>query len=379
MVRLFSYFIMEGCVAMYLKRLSHISSLIFLLLLVVLLIGCTPLAKNAAETQEIEPVTKTAFLMGTIVKITIYDEVKEVEPIFKKVFDRISEIEDKMTINKGTEKSEIIQLNNEAGNGYSKLSQDTFYVLEKGKYYSELSNGKYDITIGPLVKLWNIGTDEARLPEEIEINNTLPLVNFKNLILDKENLSAKLNIPGMIVDLGSIAKGYAADEAANILEEAGIEHAIINLGGNILTLNTKPDATYWRLGLQDPLEPRGDYMGVVMLNDQALVSSGTYERYFELNGKRYHHILNPKTGYPEENSILSVSIITKDSIDADGLSTAIFLLGLEEGMQMIEDLPSTEAIFITSDKKVYYSSGIDEKNFKIIKDEYQLQKLEVIK
>ena len=370
---------MEVCVAMNLKKLSPISPLIFLLLLAVLLVGCTPLTKNTAETQEIEPVAKTAFLMGTIVKITIYDEVKEVEPIFQKVFDGISEIEDRMTINKGNEKSEIMQLNNEAGKEYSKLSPDTFYLLEKGKYYSEISNGKYDITIGPLVKLWNIGTEEARLPKEIEINNTLPLVNYKNLILDKENLSAKLNIPGMMVDLGSIAKGYAADEAAKILEEAGIEHAIINLGGNILTLNTKPDGTYWRFGLQDPLQPRGDYMGIVMLNEQALVSSGTYERYSELNGKRYHHILNPKTGYPEENSILSVSIITKDSIDADGLSTAIFLLGLEEGMQKIEDLPNTEAIFITSDKKVYHSSGIDEKNFKITKEEYRLQRLEVIK
>ena len=366
---------MEVFVAMYLKKLSPLSSLIFLLLLAVLLVGCT----NIAETQEIKPVSKTAFLMGTIVKITIYDQVKEAESIFQKVFARISDIEDRMTINKGTEKSEIIQLNKKAGKEYSKLSPDTFYVLEKGKYYSEISNGKYDITIGPLVKLWNIGTEEARLPEEIELNNTMPLVNYKNLILDKENLSAELKIPGMIVDLGSIAKGYAADEAAKILEQAGIEHAIINLGGNILTLNTKPDSTYWRLGLQDPLKPRGDYMGIIMLNDQALVSSGIYERYFELNGKRYHHILNPKTGYPEENSILSVSIITKDSIDADGLSTAIFLLGLEEGMQIIEDLPNTEAIFITSDKKVYYSSGIDEKNFKIIKEEYRLQRLEVIK
>jgi len=119
-------------------------------------------------------------------------------------------------------------------------------------------------------------------------------------------------------------------------------------------------------------------MGIVMLNDQALVSSGIYERNFELNGKRYHHILNPKTGYPEENSILSVSIITKNSIDADGLSTVLFLLGLREGMQMIEDLHSTEAIFITSDKNVYLSSGIDKKNFKNIKDDYRLQRLDVI-
>ncbi|MBM4763036.1 FAD:protein FMN transferase [Bacillus sp. B15-48] len=364
---------------MDLKKLSPNTSLFFLLLLVVLLAGCTPQIKNAAEAQKIEPVVKTEFLMGTVVKITIYDEVKEVESIFQKVFDRISEIEDKMTINENTEKSEITQLNNMAGIEYSKLSPETLYVMEKGRYYSEISNGKYDLTIGPLVKLWNIGTDEARLPGEIEIQNTMPLVNYENLILDKDNHRAKLNVPGMIVDVGSIAKGYAADEAAKILEEAGIKHALINLGGNILALNTKPDNTDWKLGLQDPLKLRGEYMGIVMLNDQALVSSGIYERYFELDGERFHHILNPKTGYPEENSILSVSIIAKDSIDADGLSTTIFLLGLEEGMQLIEDLPTTEAIFITSDKMVYHSSGIDENNFKITKEEYQLQGTGVIK
>lgn len=364
---------------MRLKRLSPISSMTFLLFLVVLLVGCTPITNNTEATQKIEPAEESNFLMGTIAKITIFDEDKKVEPIFQKAFDRISEIEDRMTMNGDSEKSEIIQLNNMAGKEFSRLSPDTFYVLEKGKYYSEVSNGKYDITIGPLVNLWNIGSEDARIPEEIEIKNTLPLINYENLILDKETLSAKLNTPGMIVDLGSIAKGYAADEAAKILEEEGIKHAIVNLGGNIVVLNKKPDGTNWRLGLQDPLQPRGNYMGIVMLNDQTLVTSGTYERYLEVDGKKYHHILSPETGYPEENSIISISIITKASIDADGLSTTIFLLGIEEGMQLIEDLPNTEAIFITSDKKVYSSSGINEENFKITKEEYQLQSLEVIK
>ncbi len=354
---------------MYIKKILPLKYLITFLILISFLAGCT----STKNQTEIKPVSETAFLMGTMAKITIYDELED-KQIFQKVFDRISQIEDRMTINDDNEKSEIMQLNNSGGQAYTKLSADTFYVLEKGKYYSELSNSKFDITIGPLVKLWNIGTESARIPDAMEIEKTLHLINHQNLLLDKGNLSAKLNNAGMIVDLGGIAKGYAADEAAKILREAGIEHAIINLGGNILTLNTKPDGSYYRLGLQDPLEPRGDYMGIVMLNNQALVSSGTYERYFELDGKRYHHILNPKTGYPEENAIFSISIVTEDSVDADALSTVIFLLGLEEGMQMIETLPNTEAIFITSDKKVYTSSGINDSNFEIVKDEYQLQK-----
>lgn len=237
-------------------------------------------------------------------------------------------------------------LNQAAGKEYTQLSPDTFYVLEKGKYFSELSGGKFDITIGPLVKLWNIGADKAAIPRESEIKAKASLVNYKDLLLNKQNLSAKLNTPGMMVDLGGIAKGYAADEAIRVIKEAGYQHAMVNIGGNVLTLNTKPDGGYWRLGLQDPLKPRGEYMGIVKLNNQTLVTSGSYERYFEVDGKRYHHILNPQTGYPEENSILSVSIITKVSIDADALSTTIFMLGLEKGMQLIENLPDTEAIFI---------------------------------
>ena len=345
---------------------------LIILLFVALLAGCTPLAKDTGDSQEYEPVSESEFLMGTVVKLTIFDEAEEAEALFRKAFERIAEIEEKMTINDEHEKSEITRLNQEAGKGFVKLSPETFYVLEKGKYYSEISNGKYDITIGPLVKLWNIGSDEARVPRKTEIENTLSLVNYQNLLLDKEKMSARLAVPGMIVDLGSIAKGYAADETAKILKEAGIKHAIVNLGGNILVLNERPDGTPWRIGLQDPFTARGDYMGIVKLEDESLVTSGTYERYFEDGGKRYHHILNPETGYPEENSLLSVSIITKNSIDADGLSTATFLLGLEKGMQFIEGLPDTEAIFITSDKKVYVTSGISKEKFEITKEEYQL-------
>ena len=166
---------------MHLRKLSPISSLCLLILVVVLLVGCNPQSKKTVKSQEIEPVSKTAFLMGTIVKITIFDEVNEVDPIFQQAFDRISEIEGKMTINEDDLKSEIMHLNHEAGKEYVEMSPETFYVLEKGKYYSEISHGKYDITIGPLVKLWNIGSEDAGLPEEIEIKNTLPLVNYKNL------------------------------------------------------------------------------------------------------------------------------------------------------------------------------------------------------
>ena len=343
---------------------------LIVLLVGILMIGCTQTSET--KVKEIEPVAETTFLMGTVAKITIYDEVKDKE-IFQKIFDKITDIEQRMTINEKYPDSEIIKLNNASGKEYVKLSEDTFYVLEKAKYYSGLSQGKFDITIGPVVKLWNIGSDKARVPSDEEIAAKLPLVDYNQLLLDKENMRAKLNQEGMIVDLGAIAKGYAADVAAGILKEAGIKHAIVNLGGNVVALNTKPDGSLWRLGLQDPYEPRGTSMGVVLLNDQTLVSSGTYERYFEQDGKRYHHLLDPVTGYPGDNGLVSVSIVTKQSCDADALSTGAFLLGLEEGLKLIEELPDTEAIFITADKKVYVTSGINENNFEITNLAYQLQ------
>jgi thiamine biosynthesis lipoprotein len=277
-----------------------------------------------------------------------------------------------MTIN-NAETSEIIALNDASGKKEVKLSPDTFYVLEKGKQYSELFEGKFDITIGPVVKLWNIGTDYAAVPEKSKLEEALKLVDYNKLIINKENLTAKLEEEGMKVDLGAIAKGYAADEVARVLKENEVKHAIINLGGNIMTLGNNPNGSPWKIGIQDPFNPRGDFLGIISIEDQTVVTSGTYERYFEENGKKYHHILSPDTGYPVENNLYSVSIVTDNSIDGDGLSTTALLIGLEEGLKLIEGLEHVEAIFVTSDKKVYVSSGL-KNDFKITKTEFKLQK-----
>jgi len=334
------------------------------LLTALILSGC----RNQAAVPAVEPVSKTNFLLGTVVEISVYD--KKDEAIIDKAFERISEIERKMTVN-NAKTSEIIALNEASGKNEVKLSPDTFYVVEKGKQYSELSEGKFDITIGSVVKLWNIGTKYAAVPEKGVLAEAVKLVDYKKLSLNKENLTAKLEIAGMKVDLGAIAKGYAADEAARVLKENGVLNAIINLGGNVMTIGGNPNGNPWKIGIQDPFNPRGDFLGVVHIKDNTVVTSGTYERYFEENGKKYHHILDPATGYPTENNLYSVSIITDKSIDGDGLSTTSLLLGLEEGMKLIESLENVEAIFITSDKRIFVSSGL-EKDFEITKSEFKL-------
>ena len=315
-----------------------------------------------------QPITKSDFLLGTVVNITIYD--KQDESIINKALDRIRAIESKMTIN-NADTSEIIALNQAAGTSAVKVSTDTFDVLERGKYYSELSKGRFDITVGPIVKLWNIGTEEAAVPDPQVLLEKIKLIDFNKLQLDRSTLTAKLDEPGMQVDLGAIAKGYAADEVAKILKDNGVQNAIINLGGNVLTIGGNLKGAPWRIGIQDPFNPRGEFLGIINITDQTVVTSGTYERYFEENGKRYHHILDPRTGYPADNDIASVSIITDSSMDGDGNSTSVLLLGLEEGMKFIESQKNIEAIFITYDKKVYITSGLKD-NFVVTNSEFEL-------
>ncbi|SHI73534.1 FAD:protein FMN transferase [Lutispora thermophila] len=342
---------------------KNIILLLILSIFCSLSIGCIP-----KENQSNTPLTKSNYLLGTQVSITLYDSQNE--RIIDEAFKRISEIESKMSIN-NENPSEITKLNEASGTQDVKLSEDTFYVLEKGRYYSKLSDGKFDITIGPLVKLWNIGTSNAAIPDNNLLVEKLKLVDYNKLSLNKDNLTAKLELSGMIVDLGGIAKGYAADEVATILKKHGVNHAIINLGGNILALGANVNKQPWKIGIQDPFYPRNDYMGIVEVIDKAVVTSGIYERYFEVDGKRYHHILDPKTGYPADNGLAGVSIITDKSIDADGLSTSIFLLGVDKGLELIESLDNTEAIFITTDKKVYLSSGL-KSNFTLVNKEYTI-------
>lgn len=321
-----------------------------------------------AATGSTEPVSKSDFLLGTVVEITLYD--KSDESIIDKAFARIKEIETKMTIN-NAETSEIIQLNNASGVNPVKVSPDTFDVLERGKYYSQATKGRFDITVGSIVKLWNIGTEYAAIPDPKILEQKRELINYNKLILDKANLTAYLEDKGMQVDLGAIAKGYAADEVAKVLVANGVHHAIINLGGNVLTVGGNMQDKPWKIGIQDPFNPRGDYIGIITVNDETVVTSGTYERYFiGKDGKRYHHILDPRTGYPADNDIASVSVITKKSVDGDGNSTSLLLLGLNEGLKFVEQ-EGFGAIFITYDKKVYITPDLKDR-FVVTNPEFKL-------
>lgn len=316
-----------------------------------------------------EPMEDTQFLLDTVCTIKIYDHKSE--DVITKAFDRVRQIQDKMNASKeGTEVDDIAKA---AGKSYVKVSDDTFYVIQKGLEYSAKSNGIFDISIGPLVKLWGIGTDAARVPSQEEIDAKKSLVNYKDVLLNTADKSVMLKQGGMSLDLGGIAKGYAADEVKRILKENGVEHAIINLGGNVIAMGSNVSGDAWNIGIQNPFETRGDIVGSISVTDKTIVTSGIYERYLEVNGVRYHHILNPFTGYPMESGLASVTVVTSSSIDADAMTKNLFYSGVEKGLEYLkENNPDVQAIFITKDKKVYVTEGL-KANIKITNQEYTLQ------
>lgn len=325
-----------------------------LLVFVLLVLGLSGCAKQEETSGSSEPIAKTEYLLGTVVTITIYDSVSE--KVLDKALDRIREIENKMSLN--IEGSEVNKINEKAGIDYVKVSDETYNVIERGNYYSKISDEKFDITVGPLVQLWDIAGENPRVPSKEEIESAKSLINHEDILFDKSNKKIKLKEKGMKIDLGGIAKGYSADSVAEVLRENGVEHAIINLGGNILTMGSKTTGEPWKIGIQNPDTSRGEYIGIIGVEDKTVVTSGIYERFFEQDGKKYHHILSPFTGYPIENSIAGVSIITTKSIDADGLSTSLFSLGVEEGLKKAETLEDVEVVFVTKDDKVYITSGL---------------------
>ena len=335
---------------------------------ILLLCICLPLVFVGCDSKSEEPVSRETYLMGTIINIKAYG--KNADKAVQASVDKISDIENKMSLNIST--SEINKINKNAGIAPVKVSKNTFDVVKASLIYSEKTKGSFDITVEPLVSLWGIGTDKARIPSKDEISNALSLINYKDVVINEKESTIMLKRKGQAIDLGAIAKGYTADELKKVLLNYNVSSAFLNLGGNVYVLGNKPDKTPWKIGVQNPLEPRGDYLGIVSVYDKSVVTSGNYERFFERNGKRYHHIFDTKTGYPAEKGLISVSIISDKSIDGDALSTSVYTLGLDEGKKLIESLKDVEAVFVTNDKKVYTTSGLKD-TFKLTNTDFKLQ------
>lgn len=301
-----------------------------------------------------EPISKSGFYFDTIIKITLYDSAYE--SLLDDCFSLADTYEQYFS---ATLPDSDISKINQANGVPVEVHKETAELIEKGLEYCKLSNGGFDITIGALSSLWNFGENKGTIPSDADIKQALSTVDYHNVILDKNTVSLKN--PNTRIDLGAIAKGYIADKMKAYLNANGVTEGIINLGGNVLCLGFKTDKSPYRIGIQKPFDEAGSAIASVEIYNETVVSSGVYERYFESDGRLYHHILNPSNGYPYENELYGVTIICKNSVDGDGLSTTCFSLGLKKGMELIESLPDTEAVFITSDDKIHTSSGMGEK------------------
>lgn len=314
----------------------------------------------------------TNYYLDTVNEITLINVRKsKADNILPNVNKLILDINNKMSMQ--LPDSELNKINKNAGIKPVTVSKDTLTVIKKAVYYSKLVGSTFDITVGPLTSLWNIGNESAKIPKIDEIKNRLPLINFKNIIINEKNSTVYLKNKGMKIDLGGIAKGFCADKVANYLRENDVKNAIINLGGNIFVIGKNKKNQDFTVGIQDPSENKTEAMGSITGSNISVVTSGIYERFIKDKNKVYHHMLNPVDGYPFQNNLNSVTIISSKSIDGDALSTSLFGLGLENGLKKAESLPNIEAIFITKSGKVYTTNGI-KNNFKIITKKYTLVK-----
>jgi len=299
-------------------------------------------------------ISRSDFVLGTACSVRLVGGGDET--LLDAVFARLKQIEDELSVNKPG--SQVDAVNAAAGVSPVAVGPDALAIVKRDLDLSAWSDGAFDPSVGPLVKLWGIGTDHARLPEAGEIAAAKSLVGWKDIVLDEAKKTVFLRRKGMALDLGSTSKGFAADEVAKLIRTAGVKSALIDLGGNVLVLGSRPDGKSWRIGLQDPFSTeRGAYLGIASLADKTMVTSGVYERFFIKDGKRYHHILDTKTGYPVDNGLMSVTIITPKSFDADGFTTTIFALGRVRGMALAKE-KGVDVIVVDSAKKVYMSPGV---------------------
>lgn len=300
------------------------------------------------------------FGMGTVIeqKIAAYS-LLEGQELCGQITRVITELEGAMSY--FIPESSVSRLNASGGENRIRIDADTWNVLKTANTFYNLSGGAFDITIAPLTALWREYICNQSVPSASRIRELLSKVSGSGVLIH-EDQTASLQA-GQSVDLGGIGKGYAADIAIKLYKESGVNSAFINLGGNVHTLGRKTNGEPWVIGLQDPRSKRGDIIAAVALSDLSAVTSGDYEKSYMAGGKRYHHILDPKTGYPADSGLMSATVLSPSSMEADVLSTAVFVSGLEKGMDIIRRLPQAEGILITTDKKVFVTKGLKESFF----------------
>lgn len=324
--------------------------LFFFCSLLTLTVSCKPALRKEG---------RTVFTLGAVCSIQLFTDMPhtEAEAVLQTCVRRLEELELALSANADT--STLIDINRAAGLAAVAVPPDVYPVFVRAAFFAEKSGGAFNPVIGSVVKLWNIGFENAAKPDDAAITEALQNTDYRDMKLDGSTVFLKK--AGMKLDLGAIAKGFAADELTRIVKQAGIAHALIDIGGTISALGTRTDGKPWIVGIRDPRVRQGDPVISVAMENRSISTSGSYERYFEQDGIRYHHILDPATGYPVRNNLVSVSVFADSAADADALSTACFVLGCDAALQLLTELPHIDALFIFDDNTVRTTPGFEQK------------------
>jgi thiamine biosynthesis lipoprotein len=313
-----------------------------------------PRGDGARET----PFTRTRTeLLGTVITISVYDAAPgdaALEELLDACFRAAEDVAARMSVNRADRA--LSAVNNAAGGGTVEISEELYGLLLRAKDIAERSGGAFDPAIGPVTSLWKQDGAFARLPSAEELRERLPLVDFGGVALEAPN-RVSLAKRGMALDLGGIAKGYACDRAAAVLREGGVRHAVLDFGGNVCVSGTKPDGSNWRVGIRLPIPGESGVACVIEAAEISAVTSGGYERFFERDGTLYHHLLDPETGMPARGDLLSATVLSPSSTEADGFSTACFVLGLEDGLRLLSE-SGLEGVLIGADMRIHVTEGL---------------------
>lgn len=318
---------------------------------------------SETDTERKEASERELFALDTVINLKVYGGKRLA--VLDRLEERILELDNLLSTGKAG--SEVTKLNE---TGRAKLSATGAYLVKRSLELNKKTGGLFDITIYPLMELWGFPDKNYKVPSDKEIEKALKNVGSDKIIFDENAREISFKNKGMKIDFGGIGKGYITDELVKILTEEEVDSAIINLGGNVFGLNKKPDGSLWNVAIRDPNEPE-EYMLVIKIADAAVITSGGYERYFEENGVRYHHILDPRTGRPSESNLKSVSIVSKDGTLADTLSTSLFIKGEEEAIEYWrQNGTDFDIILMTDDGRILVSEGIKDQ---VLTDRYEVE------
>ena len=306
---------------------------------------------SGEDADEEAEVSKDLFAMDTYMTLTAYGE--HAQEAVDKAAERVEELD--ALLSTGDENSEIYQLNQ---SGEATLSEEGGYLVERALELYQKTDGAFDIAIYPVMQAWGFPTQEYHVPDDATLKEKLALADASKVNYDKDTRKISFGQDGMEIDLGGIAKGYTSSQIMQIYQDCGVTSGLVNLGGNVQALGCKTDGSKWRVAIQSPDDTQ-DYLGILEIENQAVITSGGYERYFEEDGVTYHHIIDPATGYPADSGLISVTIVSDDGTLADGLSTSLFIMGEEKAAQFWrENSDEFETIMETSEGKLYVTEGI---------------------